>query len=923
MLLVLVAVAPTTRAQEDLGPEEMYTRSIQLFSGGKYAEAIPYFSRLFELFGNEPDYAKEMENVLYGLASAYYNTGQYPEAHETYTEFIKRYPEARTIDEVHFRAAAALQFQESYDEAVATYTKLIDTWPRSIFTEDAAYQVAICHMAAEKAEEAVAAFESFVNNFPASELAAQAYVFLGRAYFKAGDLEAALGALDLAARETKSLDHLVYANFLAMEVGDAAFDQTDYTLALRAFRRVRTSQALIRFQKRLVDQATAALEASKRLHVSPSALAQHFRRERRLVASQQTLQDALDKLQKTGDYDAPLFHRIGRCFFSIDRFWEARTAYERVVRECQDETLKETAHFDLILALNRLRRFDELIESANQYLASYGKNEDLIKTERVPAVAFMRAESYVNMEMFEEVEKEMTALLRDYPSHVQLTRIKFYRALSIAMQERFQEAIDLFQTWLKEHPGHVMATEVAYWLPVSMFYDGQYEPAIPLFDRYVKDFEMSVYAPEAAYRSALSKYALEDYIPAARELETWLETYPDHVFQWEARVTLGDAYAANGRLDEAREAYLGAISPEAGPMEYLALSQINKVFKALETPEAYRAMADTHIRFIQRSPNSPNMIESAFNAGWALRQIGRQDEARRLYWGTLERFGNNKSWEGFGPLLADLRTLYRDMSAAALDKEFELLIEKARAVGRRTLVARLTRELLAGREMNDLERARELDRRFEPGILDAELLAYMGDVYIRGGETARGQELLDLLLSTFPQSRFIDVAHARRAEALLDADRAQDALVSAETAIVRATDGTLMMEAIFTRGRALHALARHREAVEAFNEVLASRAAPRPLKPRALLAAAACFEALGEWQTAIPYYQRIYVLYAAYADEMAEAYLRSAVAFQKIKDVPAAVRTYQEMLAAPALAGRPELDLARERLAKLEARQGS
>lgn len=923
-LLATLAVHAPARAQDDLGPEEMYTRGIELFTRGAFADAIPFFARLYDLFGKEPEYEKEMETVLYALGSAYYNTGQYPEAQEAFTTFMERYPKARTIDEVHFRSAAARQFQEQYDQAVATYRNLIETWPQSAFVEDASYQIAICHMVAEQPGEAVTAFEHFVETFPRSDLSPQALVFLGRAYFQSGDLVSAIEAVEKAGEETTSVDHLIYANFLAMEIGDAAFDETEYALALRAFRRVRSAQSLSRFQQGHIEKAEAALARAASMRVAPAELAAHFRMERRLRASLQTQKESLKKLEESGDYDTALFHRIGRCFFSVDRFWEARAAYERVVRESKDDALRETAHFDLILSLNRLRRFDELIVAADDYLAVYGKDRKLIEAERVPAVAFMRAESYINMERFEEAETEMTTLQRDYPQHNQMPRIKFYRALAITMQERFDESIQLFEDWLEEYPDHTMSAEAAYWWPVSMFYNSLYAEAIPLFDQYVRDFEFSVYAPEAAYRSALSKYALEDFTAAAQGLEVWLDTYPDHLFQWEARVTLGDAYAAEARLEEARDVYLSAVTPEAGPMEYLALTQLNKVFKALDTPEDYRRMADTHIRYINNNPNSPNLVESAYEAGWALRQLNRIDEARRLYWGSLERFGNDKRWDGFGLLLRDLRTMYREEGPEALTQQLQDLINKARAEQRRTLVARLTHAILSWRDdLTPLERARELDRRFPVETLDAELLATMGDAFIKGGEAERGRELLDILLKDFPASKYIDVAYARKSEALLQAGDFTNALAAAEIAIQRANDSGLMMEAVFARGRALRELKRYDEAIGEFNMVLSSRASPRQLKPQAMLEAAACLEAQGEWNKAIPYYQRIYVMYAAYTDEVIAAYLRSAAAFEQIRDVPAAMRTYQEMLASESLAGRPEMERARAELARLEARMGS
>jgi tetratricopeptide (TPR) repeat protein len=915
--LIAALALPVSAQLEDDSPEGLYRTGIQQFTAGKPELAIPAFAQLIEIFGREPSLQAEIETAYYGLGSSHYNLGEYAECIAAFTKMLELYPKTRHIEEALFRIAAAHQLTENYEEAIAAYQRLTGSFPGSPFAEDAAFQVALAYMATDQATEAVAAFEAFVEGFPRSDLVPQALTFMARAYFTAGDYLKALETLERVGERTASLDHLVYANFLAMEIGDAAFDETDYHIALRAFRRVRTNQSLIRFQEKLLAEAQARLDASRRAQVPPTEIARHFRTERRIAASVSTLKQSLDQLQATPDYDASLFHRIGRCFYAVDRYWEAYTAYRRVVTEAKNPTLQEACHFDLVLVLNRLRRFGELIEEADRYLAAYGTDKKLIEAERVPAVAFMRAEAYINQELFEQAETEMARLETEYPKHVQMPRIRFYKALAIAMQERFKESIALFEQWMEQYPNHIMAGEVAYWLPIAMFYDGQYEAAIPKFDAYVDNFPLTVYAPEAAYRSALCKYSMEQFEPAARELEAWVEDFPDHIFQWEARVTLGDALSAVGELERAKEAYLAVTGPESGPMEYLALTQVNKVFKALDTEQDYRQMADVHIRYLQNNPTSPNMVESAYHAGWALRQIGRVDEARRLYWGTIERFGNNRQWDGFGPLLKDLRAMYRDQPPEVMEQDFERLIQKARGENRPTLVSRLVKEMLSWRDMTDFARAEELERRFSLDVLDAEALAFMGDAFTRGGAPERGLPLLDLVLTNFPASRFVDVAYTRQAEAQLAAGQAAAALVAADLAIEKATDTVLMMEAVFAKAEALRALDRHEEAIAEYNNVLASRAAPRPLKPRAMLAAAASHEAMNDPAKAIPYYQRIYVMYAAYVDEMAQAYLRSAAAFEKLRDRQAAINTYVEMLQVESLAGRPEVEEARRQLDRL------
>ena len=69
-----------------------------------------------------------------------------------------------------------------------------------------------------------------------------------------------------------------------------------------------------------------------------------------------------------------------------------------------------------------------------------------------PTGAFLRAESFVNRELFEDAEIEMRKLVRRFPEHPQKARIEFYLALSVAMQERYEEAVAAFDRALELEP---------------------------------------------------------------------------------------------------------------------------------------------------------------------------------------------------------------------------------------------------------------------------------------------------------------------------------------------------------------------------------------------------------------------------------------------------------------------------------------
>lgn len=918
--LLICAFSMQALAQEDDSPDALYRNGLNNFNSGRYAEAAAAFQQLVATFANEPSMQQAMEAVFYALGSAQFNLKNYPEAITSFEEYLKRFPNATLRDEVTFRIASAYMIQEEFDKALETFQQVASQWPNSAFVEDATFQAALCLRAQERTAELTQALEAFVAAYPNSDLVPQARLYLARGFFDANDQEAALKQIEQLPSTGRNLDHIVYANFLAIEIGDAAFDNTDYELALRAYRRVRTKSTLFRIQRRLLAEREAELQDLQRMKIDPTQAAARFRAERRLQSAVSLAQEAVERLDAVPDYDSGLFHRVGRCFFAIDRFWESRVAFTRVQEEATDPVIKEAGHYDLVLTLNRLRYFDEVVSEADRYLAIYGDDAKLIERGRVPSVAFMRAESYINREMFEEALPAMTELLRKFPDHPQRARIEFYEGLSLAMLEQFDAAIVKFEAWMKAHPDHVMRAEVLYWLPVARFFNGDYAKALPEFEQYATDFPESIYAPEAAYRVALCNYAMENFGTAADQLLAWVSKYPTHSFLGEALVTAGDALAAEGRLEEAYQAYL-RVPPEAEPFQYMGLRQSVKVFRAIDTKDAYLTMKSAFERYLRQHPNTPNAVEAAYQAGWALRQVGQVEEARRLYLAIIERYGNNRAWEGLSPMLDDLRKLYPN-APEELNTALDDMVRKARAGNQYTLLARLSvAQLRWSKKDKDAmgEGASRIASSFPVETLDAETLAFLGAALIERGEPLRAFALFDRLLADFPRSRYTDVAYAKQAEAKLAEGDYQAAKDLADKAIARAYEPTLMMEATFLRGEALRQLGDCDAAMEDLNTALSSRVTPRALKPRALLGLAACQEARNDYRKAIPFYQRIYVLYGAYADAVTQAYLKSGEAFEKIQDRESALNTYKEMLTVETLAGRPELDEARRRIAKLES----
>jgi TolA-binding protein len=362
--------AQETQAPDD-SPEALYQSGMSRFIAGDYEHSVEFLDQMVKVFGKEPELRTQIDLAMYARACAFYNLGRHADAIKAFDEYIVQFPESKFADEAGFRIGSAQQQLEEYEPAIAAYQKMRSSYPRSPYAEDALFQIGVCRLIQDQSALASAAFQDFMQLYPDSPLWSQAGAFCARALFDNGKGAEAIAMLETLEQHPRSWSVISYCNFLAFEIGDYMFDDTEYEQALKAYRRVKTRKALLSHQQAYVQTLEARLQAIQSARPNPRDIRSRFQEERRLAGDLAQAKEMAAKLEALPDYDANLFHRIGRCFFNTDRYWEARAAFTRVVAIAQDESVREAGHFDLILAISRLRRFDDLVIEADHYLSAY------------------------------------------------------------------------------------------------------------------------------------------------------------------------------------------------------------------------------------------------------------------------------------------------------------------------------------------------------------------------------------------------------------------------------------------------------------------------------------------------------------------------------------------------------------------------
>ncbi|NLF38248.1 tetratricopeptide repeat protein [bacterium] len=911
---VIAACAVRVAAEERMDAETLYRAAFRAFNAGEYDAAARHFGEFASRYAAEPEMQQAMPHVYYALGCAQYNTRQMQPAIEAFNEHLKRDPKSAFRAEVMFRIGNAQFAGRNYADAVMQYQQLLREFPSAGVRDDARFQLAVALLLQEQYSNAIPLLAALSADTADAARAGAARAYHAQAAFAAGRHDECLRVLRTACAEGMPPDHLILLSTLALQLGDAFYESYELEKALDAYRCVLHRDELLRRQEARLGALAAECRRLERMPRTDLAAFAQLERAGLLEAQ---ARDQIATLSAQGDFDTSWLMRLGRCLYEMGALWEACIAFQELVRSHPASELAPGAHASLLYCLAQMRLFDEVIREADAFVACHPGHP------QAPQAAFLKCEALVNAERFDQAEQALIALLDSHPGHPARDRAAFYLHLSQAMQEKFPEARAGLAAWLAE-PGHsnsAVRIDVEYWQAMAAVFSGDYSNAQPLVEAFLSRHPDAVYAPDMAYRLGVVHYMRGQYRNAAMALVKFVRGHPDHPMIWEARVLRGDALAAMGELGIALSAYAEA-GPDSGPYYHYAVAQRGKCHKALED---FTNMVALYEGYITNVADSPNVVEGIYWLGWAHRRLGHAGAAREAYWSALLTYGNRKDWQGFEQILGDMRSLYPGSNGVAeLAMRLEDESDAARSKGRLTLGSRLdiARARLYEKEKRAAdarEAAAAFAARYTTNVLGPDGLLFLATrtaVSNRGDSCAA---VLHLLARAFPASAQCAEAEmllARRARAEGDLDACGRLVASAAA---KAQEVSVALEITMEKARWLAASDRLREAIAAYEEVLANKAARGPLWPEALYGIAAAYEAMRDFRAAIPYYQRIYVMYAGHAQLAAQAYYHSGRCFERMGDVSAAIRTFKELAEDERFAAAPETARAQERLSSLLA----
>lgn len=919
--LLCAATAPAQTRATGASPQlnadtlpQLLERAVTEFGSGRFAPAADAFGAIERDFGREPQWAEGTlpRKVLPLRGYAQLRAGRASDATRSFDEFLERFPdEAGQRSFVLYASALALMGEGRNDDAEKRFAQFVTDFGGTAQASLAQGQRAELLFKLGRDAEGHIVLADVAANAPSSLLRTQARL---RALQRAIEVSDAPRTRELLLGSPWAVDtmpELGMLAFSAMQAGDRWLAAGNAADAMAAFRLVLPKARLVAAQRQRLDHLRRVF-AERAPAAASGAGAVWVDFYRGLIAR---VESQLVSLEAAEDYTPSLRMRQAQSFLLGGRTHEAWLLLEGLATGTDTEpALRTEAHYRWILAAAALNRWDEALAIARAFVE---RNQF---SELAPTALYMIAEGHLEQQRHVESIEVLGDLIADYPEHEMRPRFLFTRGYCNAVLDRLEDARADFAQCAGEFPKGPLAASARLWHALTHYFGKDYPKALEELEELAEAEKGRPLEGEILHRRATALYAMRRNEEAADAAADFLKRFPRHVREDEARVLFGDVCMALGRLDEAKVKF-AEVPAENGTLFVYAAFQTGKILRA---EEEYEKLADFFTRYAARLdiPSDARVGEALYWIGWARTQQERMSEAFPVFFEAIARFGDDPRSGEFQPLITALERLHRrarvadavnSSAAAGLlgTKVFADWIESERevaaAAGKLTLYSRYGLWLAdnhtkANRPHQAETVLLEIAGRVPVERLDPTGLGRVGSALqsIGSGESAK---YYTRLLEEFPASLERAWAYHGLAQIALAEGRRDRALDWLERIVNETPTHPLGTRATLDSAELLASLGRTNLAAERLEGLLKLKSARGRPHAEALSSLGAIREAAGDSAQAIAYYQRVYTLYRAQADLVADAYMRSGKLFEKRGDKPAALRTFEEFTSQTALAG--------------------
>ncbi|MCK5843330.1 MAG: tetratricopeptide repeat protein, partial [Victivallales bacterium] len=383
-----------TLSGDPLYPNLVFNYASALMGLKKFNKAAPEFARVaknFKEFNLTPD-AIRMRAFCLNRSKAY------GKSLELCDEFIKKYPQNPSADDVGFLKSENLFFLNKYSDAIKAYRQFIPWEGKRKYTDEARFRIAESLCELRKYDDALAELKPLLREEVKGE-------FFEQLHYLAGNCEFKLDSYEDAIRDFKKF-------------------ASDYPTKQNA------NAALLK----------AALAYIKLNKPAPAM-------------------KLLEKIKRTYPYPPLIAHalaELGRLQYNADSYKDARENLSYILQECPKSPFVPQAKYYLGWIAMAQKKTDEALECFQNIADKYPKSPF------APVALFQQGVIYLEKEKYSKAQKKLKAFIDLYQDDPNIEKAQFYYAVTLSRQKEYDASTDVFKQFIKNNPRSPMIQRALY-----------------------------------------------------------------------------------------------------------------------------------------------------------------------------------------------------------------------------------------------------------------------------------------------------------------------------------------------------------------------------------------------------------------------------------------------------------------------------
>lgn len=901
------------------GPAQLLERGRAAFAANQFAEAEEALEKFIVDYG-EAEEAKEAVRIHRPmLAISKVGNRKFAEALK-WIDLSLEDPEInKTLsDELKFwRGICLMTGGELVDAQHAFGEYWADETHQAFKRYEALLLFATLYIQQEFPEEAADFLESQLPKYRdvAPEAASRAIVLELYARITAGQEDEALEILRREYDSMKSMTQVISYQSLALQLGSNFLEQEQYYKAISCLQRIWPSARLLEYQGGKVTEIEERIEMLRKRPNTQSIIFQ-------LEAILKRVERELENFKKIENFDSALQLRIATAYQKLGRFREAALIMEGMLETMPPDSIVESATLAQLQCWMEIGRWTKAVSVAEKYEKVFGAEAKFL-----PTVLLLKAEALREDQEYGAAQLAYGDLVDRFPENTFAAKALFMQGFLYLQQDDNEGALFQFDQVLRNYADSSMVDDADYWTGMAYSYSGLYEEARSHLLGYLDRFETPRYRKEAVFRVAVCTFSLAEYEEAIVQLKAFNESYPGDPMTDEANLLLGDAYFGEGEMEEGFAAY-DRVRPESQRFFEEAWFKKGNALKLLEE---FGEMREHYSEFVSSFPDSNRMPEAVYWVGWTYLNEDDPDEARKMYWDVIEKYGDDPDRYGILDVLAALPKVYKEDGEEGREELLaKLQVMKTRAGIKKeatlALRAGYAKSLIVGKSETAVPsdvavRSQLLDvaKWVDPKIHNPVLSVAVAEAQFEAGNTGLAKTLLTEIRRWHPRAVQKDRIYrslGRIEKEEGDADKAieyfekfeREAISSVHLADVRLEKADLLR----SQGKSAAAFA-------TLESILETEGVTAETKAKTLYQLGETSAEEKQLKKALVYFERLYVAYGKFGELNAKAYWERGQILEELDLDREALQTYEELVSRDDLAKFDEAKKAPERIDRLRS----